>query len=102
MVRLFNDRGACLAGAVISPDVSRGTVQLATGAWYDPAEQGADGALDLHGNPNVLTIDRPTSKLAQAPIAHTALIEAERFADRPAETAAFKPPRILPGGPATA
>ncbi|MDW6023386.1 molybdopterin guanine dinucleotide-containing S/N-oxide reductase [Mesorhizobium sp. BAC0120] len=100
VVRLFNDRGACLAGAVISPDVSRGTVQLATGAWYDPAEPGEDGALDLHGNPNVLTLDRPTSKLAQAPIAHTTLIEAERFADRPADTTAFQPPRILPGGPA--
>lgn len=101
VVRLFNGRGACLAGAVISPGVSRGTVQLATGAWYDPAEPGTDGALDLHGNPNVLTLDRPTSRLAQAPIAHTTLIEAERFAGRPADTTAFQPPRILPSGPAT-
>jgi biotin/methionine sulfoxide reductase len=96
VVRLFNDRGACLAGAVLSAGVSPGTVQLATGAWYDPAEPGSDGALDLHGNPNVLTLDLPTSKLAQAPISHTTLVEAERFPDEPPDIAAFQPPSILP------
>ena len=36
--------------------------------------------MDKHGNPNMLTIDKGTSKLAQGPIAHTALVEVERFA----------------------
>ncbi|SFT59410.1 molybdopterin guanine dinucleotide-containing S/N-oxide reductase [Mesorhizobium sp. YR577] len=95
VVRLFNDRGACLVGAILSPLVAPGTVQLATGAWYDPVELGRVGALDRHGNPNVLTLDRPTSRLAQAPIAHSALIEAERFTETPPDVAAFLPPPIL-------
>lgn len=95
VVRLFNDRGACLAGAVLSPDVAPGSVRLATGAWYDPEMPGADDALDLHGNPNVLTLDRPTSRLAQAPIAHTALVEVERFAGTPPPVTAFQPPQIV-------
>src|SRR3984893_14926248 len=36
IVRLYNDRGACLAGAVLSEALRPGVVQLATGAWYDP------------------------------------------------------------------
>jgi len=98
VVRLFNDRGACLVGAMLSDTVSRGIVQLSTGAWYDPEEPGRDGSLDLHGNPNVLTLDLPTSKLSQAPIAHTTLVEAELFLGLPPETTAFRPPPILPAG----
>ena len=49
--------------------IRAGVVQLATGAWYDPAEPGRVGAVDKHGNPNVLTLDKGTSKLAQAPAA---------------------------------
>jgi biotin/methionine sulfoxide reductase len=37
IVRLFNDRGECLAGAVVSDDVRPGVVQISTGAWYDPS-----------------------------------------------------------------
>lgn len=77
IVRVFNDRGACLAGAVLSPAVRLGVVQLATGAWYDPITPGQIGALDDHGNPNVLTLDKGTSKLAQAPTAMTTLVEVE-------------------------
>ena len=46
IVRLFNDRGACLAGAIVSDDVMAGVVQLSTGAWYDP-EHGASGTTAL-------------------------------------------------------
>jgi biotin/methionine sulfoxide reductase len=78
VVRVYNDRGACLAGAVVTDQVRAGVVQLATGAWYDPAD-GATGGLDAHGNPNVLTVDIGTSRLAQGPVAHTALVEVERY-----------------------
>ncbi|MDQ7908020.1 molybdopterin guanine dinucleotide-containing S/N-oxide reductase [Phytohabitans sp. ZYX-F-186] len=79
LIRLFNDRGACLAGAVLTDAVRPGVVELATGAWYDPREPGTVGALDLHGNPNVLTADHGTSRLGQGPSAHSALVQAERF-----------------------
>lgn len=76
VVRIFNDRGQTLAGAVVSDEIRSGVVRLATGAWYDPI---TPGGLDVHGNPNVLTPDRGTSKLAQGPSAHSTLVEIERF-----------------------
>ncbi|MDK3017325.1 molybdopterin-dependent oxidoreductase [Pseudodonghicola flavimaris] len=96
LVRLFNDRGACLAGAVISDDVAPGVVQLATGAWFNPEEPGRIGALDLHGNPNVLTRDLGTSQLAQGPVAHSALVLAEPVATPQKPVTAFDPPPIQP------
>ena len=88
VVRLFNDRGACLAGAVLTEAVAPGIVELATGAWYDPDETG----LCKHGNPNVLTRDKGTSRLAQGPSAQTCLVEVERFEGTPPPVTAFEPP----------
>ncbi len=89
VVRLFNDRGACLAGARVSDGVRRGVVAMATGAWYDPV---SPGGLDRHGNPNVLTLDRPTSSLAQGPSSGTALVEVERWTGPAPAVASFAPP----------
>ncbi|MBO6638919.1 MAG: molybdopterin-dependent oxidoreductase [Roseitalea sp.] len=81
IVRLFNGRGACLAGARLSTDIRRDCVALATGAWFDP--QTIDGQrLEVHGNPNVLTLDRGASGLSQGNIAHTALVRVEKW-DKP-------------------
>ena len=77
VVRVFNDRGACLAGLVVTDAIRAGVIQLATGAWYDPLEPGVPGTLDRHGNPNMLTLDK--SKLAQAPVSQTALVEVDKF-----------------------
>src|SRR5271166_691501 len=55
VVRVFNDRGAMLAGAVLSDQVRPGVIQIATGVWFDPIVPGEIGSLDKHGNPNVLT-----------------------------------------------
>jgi biotin/methionine sulfoxide reductase len=79
VVRLFNDRGACLAGAVVTDAVRPRVVALATGAWYDPVDPGKAGSLERHGNPNVLTRDKGTSRLAQGPVAGSALVEIERW-----------------------
>lgn len=78
-VRLFNERGACLAGAIVSDDVRPGVARIQTGAWYDPLEPDKAGSLDRHGNPNVLTQDRGTSKLGQGPIAGSLLVNVERW-----------------------
>jgi biotin/methionine sulfoxide reductase len=92
VVRLFNDRGACLAGAVISDALRPGVVQLATGAWYDPEDKTADHPLCVHGNPNVLTRDAGTSRLAQGCTGQLCLVELQRF-DRPLPAVrAFEPP----------
>ena len=78
VVRVFNGRGACLAGAIVSDAISAGVVRLSCGAWYDPADDG-EQALCRHGNANVLTRDQGTSKLAQGPSSATALVEVERW-----------------------
>jgi biotin/methionine sulfoxide reductase len=69
-------------------------MQFATGAWFDPA----DGGLCKHGNPNVLTLDNGTSRLAQGPIAHSCLVEIERFEGAAPAVTAYDPPKIIPLG----
>ena len=99
IVRLFNERGACLAGARVTEEVRRGVVFLNTGAWYDPLEPGRSGSLEKHGNPNVLTHDRRTSRLSQGPAAHSTLIEVERYEGEPPPVTAFEPPvQLTPSG----
>ncbi|MGE0820823.1 MAG: molybdopterin guanine dinucleotide-containing S/N-oxide reductase [Candidatus Binatia bacterium] len=94
VVRVFNDRGALLAGAVLSKDLRPGVVQIATGAWYDPQEPGVIGSLDKHGNPNVLTLDKGTSRLAQGPSAQTTLVEVEKYTGVVPEISATVPPLV--------
>lgn len=92
VVRVFNDRGAFLAGVILSDDIRPGVAQIATGAWYDPLEPGRIGTLDKHGNPNMVTPDIGTSRLGQGCSAQSALVEIARFTgDLPAITA-FDPP----------
>ena len=98
LVRVFNDRGATLAAANPSLTIRRGVVHLPTGAWYDPQTRGTPGSLEKHGNPNVLTPDRGTSSLAQGPIAHSALVEVERYEGAAPSVTAFEPPEILDPG----
>ena len=94
VVRVFNDRGACLAGLILSDTVMPGVVQLSTGAWYDPLEPGVVGSLCKHGNPNVLTRDKGTSRLGQGPSAHSTLVEVEKFEGSLPPITAFAPPPI--------
>jgi len=94
VVRVFNDRGACLAGARIDDAMRADVVVLPTGAWYDPLVPGEIGTLEKHGNPNVLTIDKGTSKLTQGCIAHTALVQVERYTGEPPPVTAYDPPEF--------
>ena len=75
LVRVFNDRGACLAGLAIDISQRSDTVILPTGAWFNPCRE---SGLELNGNPNVLTRDKGTSQLAQGPTAHTCLVQVEK------------------------
>jgi len=92
LVRVFNARGEILAGANVSGDIMRGVVQIFEGAWYDPNAEG----LCKNGNPNVLTIDLPTSELANGNISHTALVNIELYKHKAGEDiklTAFMPPK---------
>jgi biotin/methionine sulfoxide reductase len=94
VVRIYNARGACLAGAVLTDTMSPGVAKLSCGAWYDPA--GAeDGALCAHGNANMLTHDRGASKLSQGPASGTTMVEIERCTAPLPPVRAFEPPQIV-------
>lgn len=93
VIRIFNDRGSCLAGLITSDALRPGIVQLATGAWYDPDP--SDPSFCRHGNPNVLSADLPASRLSQGTTAQHALVEVEKW-DRPLpELTVDKPPRFV-------
>ena len=79
VVRIFNDRGACLAVMRLSEDHRQGVLQLPTGAWYNPVNPQEAGSLEIHGNPNVLTRDVGTSRLAQGPSPNSTLVDVERY-----------------------
>lgn len=91
IVRLYNDRGACLAGVRLSNGLRRDCVSLPTGAWFDP--QTIQGArLDVHGNPNVLTRDAGCSELSQGNIAHSCLVRAEKWSHEVPDLSIDTPP----------
>jgi|TARA_B110000967_G_C18891539_1_gene567731 biotin/methionine sulfoxide reductase len=94
VVRVFNQRGACLGGVIIDDQVMQGVVQMSTGAWYDPLQPGVHGSLCKHGNPNLLTPDIGTSQLAQGPISHTCMVQIEGFKGELPELTAFDAPKI--------
>ena len=93
IVRIFNDRGSCLAGAVLTDRVRTGVV-VPTGAWYDPEDPATPDSLDVHGNPNVLTRDIGSSELSQQSSAHSCLVEIERFDEALPEIKVFRPPKL--------
>ncbi|MBA2945763.1 molybdopterin-dependent oxidoreductase [Streptomyces himalayensis] len=101
VVRIFNDRGAVLAGARISDGLRPGVLRLPTGAWFDPAPDDGDGDGDvplcLHGNPNALTADVPSSRLTQGCTGQHALVQAERYEGEAPPVTVRRPPPLQDG-----
>ena len=92
VVRVFNDRGATLAGVRVTPEIVAGVVRLPTGAWFDPLP--GDVRLDTHGNPNAVTRDVGTSRLGQGCAAQSCLVEVAAYAGTPPPVTAFAPPAM--------
>ncbi|MBZ7992410.1 molybdopterin-dependent oxidoreductase [Campylobacter sp. RM9333] len=88
LVEVFNARGKVIAGAVVSNDVLKGVVVLQEGGWYDPD----DNNDCKYGCANVLTIDIPTSELANGNISHTALVNIKKFEGEKPEIVVFTEP----------
>jgi biotin/methionine sulfoxide reductase len=91
LVELFNERGRCLAGAIVTDDVMKGVARLSTGAWFDSSGDG----LDRNGNPNTLTLDRGASSFSQGCSAQTCLVQAVRFSGEPPPVKAYEPPELV-------
>ncbi len=92
VVRVFNDRGSCLAGVVLDDGVRPEVVQLSTGAWYDPLDPADPDSMCVHGNPNVLTADVGSSRLSHGCTGQHVLVQIERFDGDLPPIKAFEPP----------
>jgi len=95
VVRLFNSRGSCLAGAIVTDLIRPGVVQLSTGAWYDPLDPADLNSMCVHGNPNVLTLDCGTSKLAQGCAGQHTIVEIERWIGPLPPIRVTEPPEMI-------
>lgn len=56
-------------------------------------------SLEVHGNPNALTRDAGTSKLAQGPSAYSCLVEVEKFTGELPDIRVFSQPPAVTGKP---
>lgn len=92
LVVVSSKRGKILCGAVVTDDIRKDVVCVAEGAWYDPQNPGEIGSMCVHGDVNVLTIDKGTSKLAQGNISHTALVNIEKFTGNAPKIKVFSKP----------
>ncbi len=97
IVLVFNDRGRCLAAADISNNIREDVVELPTGAWFDPIYKDNEQSLEVHGNPNTLTADVGTSRLAQGCAAHSCLVDIKLFEDELPNISIFTKPKVKEG-----
>lgn len=94
LVRVFNDRGQLLAGAVLTDSYPEGVIRIEEGAWYGPLNEKV-GAICTYGDPNTLTQDIPSSELAQATSANTCLVNFEKFTGKVPPVTSFGGPIIV-------
>ncbi|MEE4086161.1 molybdopterin guanine dinucleotide-containing S/N-oxide reductase [Pseudomonas viridiflava] len=95
VIKVFNERGAFLAGVIVSDGIRPGVVQIATGAWFDPLVRGERGSLEKHGNPNVITRDVGASSLSQGCSAQTASVDIVKWDQPLPSVTAFEPPPMV-------
>ncbi len=94
LVRVYNDRGQAIVGAHLSDDYPAGIVRLQEGAWYSPLDAKI-GAIDTYGDPNTMTIDIPTSELAQAVSSNTCLVNVEKYQGKAPAPNGFTGPIVV-------
>lgn len=94
LVRVANDRGACLAGVVVDPDLLPGVVQMSTGAWWSPVPD-VEPPLCAAGNVNALTRDVGSSQLSQGCAGSRALVEIEKWRGPPPPVDTASPPETV-------
>lgn len=90
LVRVWNQRGQVLAGAVVSEGIKPGVICIHQGAW--PDLERAEGGICKNGAVNVLTKDLPSSKLGNGCAGNTALVWMEKYNGPALTLTAFDPP----------
>lgn len=96
VVRIFNDRGQILAGAIISDAIRPGVIRVNEGGWYDPVDPRKPGSLCRYGDVNTLTVGIGTSKLGQGNCGHTAVGDVEKYGGTPPRLDVFSAPASQP------
>ncbi|WP_294961325.1 molybdopterin-dependent oxidoreductase [Sulfurimonas sp.] len=94
IVEVYNDRGAVLAGVVVTKTIRDGVVAIEEGAWYSPEDATENKTRCNSGQANLLTSSRPTSQMAQATTANTVLVSI-RKAGVVKPNLAYSAPKIL-------
>lgn len=93
IAELYNARGACLIAVKTDANMRDDCVILPTGAWLDIME--IDGRhIDVHGNPNVLTMDKGSSQLSQGNAAHTTTVNIRKWHANLPPVTVFQGPKI--------
>jgi len=92
-VEVYNSRGRLLAGAFLTDNISKGIVAIDEGAWYAPDNPKQKDTRCISGQVNVLTSDRPTSKLAQATSANTCLVAINKLSGKLKKNTAYNLPK---------
>jgi trimethylamine-N-oxide reductase (cytochrome c) len=95
VVRVFNDRGQILAGAVVTDDVMPGVLMVSEGGWFDPLNPREIGSLCRYGDVNNLTPGIATSKLAQGNCGQTGAGDVEKFTGDLPEVTVFSQPKSM-------
>jgi trimethylamine-N-oxide reductase (cytochrome c) len=90
LVRAHNGRGQVLVGALVTDGIKQGSVCIHEGGWPDLDK---DTGLCKNGGCNVLTLDIPTSRLANGCAANSALVKIEKYTGPVLELTAFDPPK---------
>jgi anaerobic selenocysteine-containing dehydrogenase len=78
IVKIYNERGAVLAGAYVAERIVAGSVSIDHGSRYDPI---IPGELDRGGAINTITPHNTTSKNATGMVCSSFLVEVERVTE---------------------
>jgi len=94
IVEVYNNRGSILAGAKVIEGIVKGVLAIEEGAWYRAENPMEENSRCISGQVNLLTSDRPTSKLAQAITTNTCQVGIRKVQGDVPENSAYETPVI--------
>lgn len=97
IVELYNSRGRILAGAVITDGIVKGVVSVEEGAWYCAENPMEENSRCISGQVNILTSDRPTSRLAQAISVNSCQVALKKYEGNLPENTVYQTPPMRGG-----
>ncbi len=94
LVELYNERGALIAGAVVTDQIMKGVVSLEEGNWIQLDSKGRCNS----GAINIITNSVASSGLSQATSANTCIASIKKCTDAESENRAYEPPPVEKAG----